>query len=175
MAPRGDELRVPKRDRVVFLLDQRGVYVIGLPVQHDRRSGFRFYIDLVEFPLAIGDERGQLVRRQRLLNPFLEAMPRAHIAVQNVGCLLRLNGRGFAHRVPLPKSRGQGAHVVVKLRFTGQPRSRPRGGTGSGGGRASIAGPVNLEYARLETNRKVRSKSLGWGAGFGPWVWARPS
>jgi hypothetical protein len=61
MTPRGHNLRVPERERVVLLFDDRVEHVISFAVEDNGRLGVWFDVHFIEFHLAVADERRQLV------------------------------------------------------------------------------------------------------------------
>jgi hypothetical protein len=65
MPPGGYQLRVPERNRAVLLLNDGLEHVIGLAVEHNRRGGGRFDVDLVKLFFAAADQLGSRTRARR--------------------------------------------------------------------------------------------------------------
>src|SRR5947209_14286700 len=71
---------VPKRDRMVSLLNNRVEHVIRFAIKHDGRVRIGLDVDLVELLFSTLNQRSQFVRRQRALQPILEPMASLHVA-----------------------------------------------------------------------------------------------
>jgi len=61
--PCGHKLRIPKRDRAVFFVDNGVEHVPGFPIEHDGWVGFWLDVDFVELLLPKADKRSQLAAR----------------------------------------------------------------------------------------------------------------
>src|SRR5437868_568385 len=109
VTPRGHKLRVKKRDGAIPLLDDRVKHVVGFTVEYNRRAGFRLDVYFIELRLALTDQRRQNVGRQRVLGLVPEAMPRSHVAKQDITELSRLVVIEPVHRPPLGVEGAEGA------------------------------------------------------------------